>query len=102
MSSSGEGWRLELGAGIVPAGGVFFRVWAPWANKVSAIILSRGEREIRLEREDTGYFSGRAEGGSAGDRYLYRIDDNRQYPDPAEFSLSRYSLALYRRSGKGV
>ena len=87
MDISEQEWRLQLGANIVPGSGVFFRVWAPQADAVSVRILSNNRgRDIRLGKEDRGYFSGLAEGVCKGDRYVYVLDNMDHYPDPASRS----------------
>jgi maltooligosyltrehalose trehalohydrolase len=84
VNISEQGWRLELGANIVAGDGVFFRVWAPEADEVSVRILSnKKKRDIRLGKEDGGYFAGSAEGLCRGDRYVYVLDNMDHYPDPA-------------------
>jgi maltooligosyltrehalose trehalohydrolase len=71
----------QIGARIDP-GGVAFRVWAPGRDRVAVVI--QGGREIALDRDKKGYFTGFAEGIGAGIRYRYRLDrDERLYPDPA-------------------
>lgn len=83
MNAQGEDRICDLGASVVPAGGVFFRVWAPKAEAVSVKIISNRERESGLEKNGRGYFVGHIAGVSAGDRYVYVIDHKDQYPDPA-------------------
>lgn len=83
MNIDEQGWRLELGANIVPDDGVFFRVWAPEVDEVSVRVLSnKKKRDIRLGKDDRGYFAGQAEGVCRGDRYLYVLDNMDHYPDP--------------------
>jgi maltooligosyltrehalose trehalohydrolase len=71
--------------GAIPvAGGVRFRVWAPAAVQVEVEVY--GQREParhRLERDGEGYHSGVVQGMGAGVRYLYRLDGDSVYPDPA-------------------
>jgi maltooligosyltrehalose trehalohydrolase len=75
--------RLPLGAEPSPSGGgVHFRVWAPKRRRVE---VETGRQYTPLECED-GYFSGTVAGLQAGDRYRFRLDGERSFPDPA----SRY------------
>ena len=75
---------MQLGANIVSGKGVLFRVWAPEADEVSVRIVSNNKkRDIRLGKEDRGYFAGLAEGVCKGDRYVYVLDNLEHYPDPA-------------------
>lgn len=68
-----------LGADVL-AGGVHFRVWAPGASIVEAMIEGRGLHP--LFPEGRGFFSGFAPGVRAGDLYWYRLDKRDSYPDP--------------------
>lgn len=77
--------RLPVGAEVQPGGGVHYRVWAPRRARVD-VILSRGgaaDETIALAAEDGGYFSGLVRHASPGDRYRFRLDGDRAYPDPA-------------------
>lgn len=81
---------LPVGADLLDAGGVRFRVWAPQRRSV-AVVLESGPgspAEIELEREANGYFSARLAQAGRGTRYRYRLDGDKAYPDPA----SRYQL----------
>ena len=72
--------RRNVGAELIHDG-VSFRVWAPAHKRVSVVI---GKNEIELDRESGGYFSVVVPGLSAGTRYRFRLDDEREmYPDPA-------------------
>ncbi len=80
--------RYPIGAEVVEAGGVHFRVWAP-ARKTVEVALETGPGApgaVELERETDGYFSGCGAMARAGTRYRYRLDGGGSYPDPA----SRY------------
>ncbi len=84
MDNPEQGWRLELGADIVPGKGVFFRVWAPGADEVSVKVLSDNRKgDISLVRGPGGYFACQAEGIGRGDRYLYCLANKDHFPDPA-------------------
>ncbi|MGZ6126375.1 MAG: malto-oligosyltrehalose trehalohydrolase [Myxococcales bacterium] len=73
-------WKPWLGA-VPDAAGAHFRVWAPKADSLSVRVL--GGPTVPLRREADGYFAGRGEGVRAGARYLYRLPDGRERPDPA-------------------
>ncbi len=80
--------RYPIGAEVVEAGGVHFRVWAPSRKRVE-VTLEAGPGapgRVELEREAGGYFGGCGTGARAGTRYRYRLDGDGPYPDPA----SRY------------
>jgi maltooligosyltrehalose trehalohydrolase len=76
--------RLDLGATPLAGGGTFFRVWAPKTKTLSVRLFPTEEgRVIPLRDEGNGYFAGTVNGVGAGDRYLYRLDDGMERPDPA-------------------
>ncbi len=75
--------RLPVGAEVVAAGGVHFRVWAPDRARVEVVV---GRDATELQREGGGYFSGVIASAGAGSRYRFRLDAGDAYPDPA----SRY------------
>lgn len=76
---------LSIGA-TASNGGVGFRVWAPKAKSVSAVVLGEKNRIVRLKKAPFGYFQGAAGGIGAGARYYYLLDGKLSLPDPA----SRY------------
>lgn len=79
--------RLPVGAEVLAAGGVHFRVWAPASQSVG-VELGANEEELAgapphwLEPEPGGYFSGVIAEGAAGMCYRVRVDSG-TYPDPA-------------------
>lgn len=80
-------WNLDMGASVSGATGTFFRVWAPRARSLTVQLVSgKNSERVPLQQEQNGYFSGVASGVTAGDRYLYLIDNGQGRPDP----VSRY------------
>ena len=78
--------RLPIGAELVSADAVHFRVWAPARTRVDVALENvRGEvvHIAPLEREEGGYFAGIVEGSGEGTLYRYRLDHGERYPDPA-------------------
>ena len=61
-------------------GGVHFRVWAPSRKDIAAVVDGR---DVPLEREDGGYFSGLVREAAAGTLYKLRVDGGEAFPDPA-------------------
>jgi maltooligosyltrehalose trehalohydrolase len=77
--------RLPVGAELLSADAVHFRVWAPTRSRVEVALEDvRGQvvRTATLEPEDRGYFSGVVEGSGEGTLYRYRLDEGERYPDP--------------------
>ncbi|HLJ11194.1 MAG TPA: malto-oligosyltrehalose trehalohydrolase [Planctomycetaceae bacterium] len=78
--------RLPIGSELLE-GAVDFRVWAPKRHKVTVVAppqkgLEQG-KELALDPEENGYFSGAIPGGD-GMLYGIRLDhDDKLFPDPA-------------------
>lgn len=76
-------WRLQYGADV-ESNGTAFRVWAPDAQSVAAVVDGIGE--CALSRDGDGVWSGFVAGIGAGARYRYRLNDDWDYPDPCSRS----------------
>ena len=70
---------ISLGAQVVEEG-VQFRVWAPKAHRVE--VLLGNDATYSLVRDKDGYFSGITSDASPGMTYRYRLDGEKDYPDP--------------------
>src|SRR5215813_9936257 len=93
MTNNEYQMNIHIGAGVLPQGGTYFRVWAPRRRTVEVVIEGGAERNrddqvsLELTPEGAGYFSGVIQQVGAGDLYRFRLDGEAQpYPDPA----SRY------------
>jgi len=74
---------IEIGARMIGSDKASFKVWAPYAPKLSVKIFSqKTTQSITLKKERNGYFSGSAENVRNGDRYYYKFGDGRELPDP--------------------
>lgn len=73
------GDTIPLGAQCVEEG-VQFRVWAPKAKRVDVLFGTGGT--FPLERDGRGYFNGVTSEASPGSTYRYRLDGEKDYPDP--------------------
>jgi maltooligosyltrehalose trehalohydrolase len=62
--------------------GVLFRVWAPEAATID-LVLEPDEKSRPLEATSSGYFEGFVAGITPQQRYWYRLDNDRRFPDPA-------------------
>jgi maltooligosyltrehalose trehalohydrolase len=60
-----------------------FLVWAPRVRRVALRLCGRTGPPIPLEPCGAGYFRVEVPGIGPGDRYLYRLDGDRELPDPA-------------------
>jgi maltooligosyltrehalose trehalohydrolase len=60
-----------------------FLVWAPLIQKMDVHIVSPKERILPLERNARGYHQAIVDNLEPGSLYLYRMDDQKERPDPA-------------------
>jgi maltooligosyltrehalose trehalohydrolase len=60
-----------------------FRVWAPFARSVSLKLVLPEQRLVPLRRDTDGYWRVQTDNCPPGTRYLYRIDEEHERPDPA-------------------
>ncbi len=74
--------RLPIGAEVLPAGGVHFRVWAPGRRQVE-VVFEEKIASVALTAESDGYFSGTVPNARPGSLYRYRLDGGAAFPDPA-------------------
>ena len=72
--------RLPFGATLLSDGLTSFRLWAPGVETVE--LLVDGQPPQAMRREPDGWVALEASCG-AGARYLFRLPDGREVPDPA-------------------
>jgi len=75
--------EFKLGATYLGDRKCRFLVWAPFAQKVEVHIIAPQEKFLSLERGAFGYHHGLFSGIGEGSIYKYRLDGDREYPDPA-------------------
>jgi 1,4-alpha-glucan branching enzyme len=68
-----ESAKKVMGA-VFHGDGVVFRVWAPFANKVSVTGSFNNWTATEMNREDNGYWAVDVKGAMAGQEYRYLID----------------------------
>src|SRR6267142_5673117 len=73
----------RLGATRTADGHCEFLVWAPAAARVEVRILGDVERIVRLIPESHGYHQGAVDSVEANALYTYRLDGDKERPDPA-------------------
>ncbi|MFC1912216.1 malto-oligosyltrehalose trehalohydrolase [Chloroflexota bacterium] len=76
----------RLGASYLGNGQCQFMVWAPLVPKIELYIVSPKELAVPLEKEGEGYHKTIVDGVEPGSQYFYRLDGQKECPDPA----SRY------------
>ena len=74
---------VKIGADYQPDGTCHFDVWAPAREEVTLKIVSPRERWISMERVDRGYWEAIVTDLSPDTQYLYRLDGDKERPDPA-------------------
>lgn len=79
--------RLPIGAEVMPAGGVHFRVWAPRCRRLAVVFEpcnGAAVHSIELAGDGQGYFQGASVNALAGMRYRFCLDGaDALVPDPA-------------------
>lgn len=63
-----------------------FRVWAPFATTVELHLTEPRDFFVSLKKDARGYHSGEVEGVEPGALYRYRLDGEKERPDPASRS----------------
>ena len=76
---------MEPGSGSQLLGNnrCLFRVWAPAASSVDLNIVGPMKRSVPLTHTGDGYFSAEVENISIGTLYRYRLNGEKERPDPA-------------------
>src|SRR5437588_5960943 len=73
----------RCGAIALPNGSVRWRVWAPRADRVDLILTDGTARQtFPMTKEPRGYFERQDDNVGEGQRYWFRLNDERDYPDP--------------------
>jgi maltooligosyltrehalose trehalohydrolase len=81
-----ENQRLRpalLGAVPIAGRGWNFTVWAPRHEHLELRLLGNRSMLLPMQRDELGYHSVVAKGVEAGAKYLYRLGDSQERPDPA-------------------
>ncbi|MBX3412285.1 MAG: malto-oligosyltrehalose trehalohydrolase [Pirellulales bacterium] len=75
---------FEQGALRQPDGGVAWHIWAPRHQKLELVLHTEGPPRAHLMKPaGNGFFTYRARGVREGQRYIYRLDGEGEFPDPA-------------------
>ena len=73
----------SLGAIYLGNNRCLFRVWAPRVARVQVRLLDPDGRVVGLEPRPFGYHQAVVEDVAPGTKYFYRLDEQRERPDPA-------------------
>lgn len=81
----------RLGAVPLPNDRCWFRVWAPRCAEVEVHLVDSpgGERYVRMRRDGRGYHQALIDGVPDGALYLYRLNGEKERPDPASRAQPR-------------
>lgn len=74
---------MKIGAHYSGSGRGEFIVWAPFLKNVALKIVSPREKTFPMEKDTQGYWRTTVEHVSAQTLYLFRLEDERERPDPA-------------------
>jgi maltooligosyltrehalose trehalohydrolase len=72
---------MKIGANF--DNGCEFTVWAPLVEAIAVEIVSPEPQQLKMTRNDRGYWQASAPHLPAGTRYRYQIDGQDAWPDPA-------------------
>ncbi|MGH9326006.1 MAG: malto-oligosyltrehalose trehalohydrolase [Terriglobia bacterium] len=81
--SENDAPEAPLGANYLGGGECGFLVWAPRAAAVDVHLVGPPERFVPLRSRSEGYYSALVDSVSPGARYFYRLDGDKDRPDPA-------------------
>ncbi len=74
--------EVSLGATCLEGSRCQFRVWAPNASRVDLRFLTPKECLVPMEAKERGYYEAAVEGIEFGSLYVYRLDGEKNRPDP--------------------
>jgi len=83
MSPEHPNYPSTLGAIYLGDNRCRFVVWAPNAKSMELKLLDADERLLPMQPRDRGYYELTVDDVAPGTRYFYRIDGERDRPDPA-------------------
>lgn len=75
--------RPAIGVTYSREGDCQFRVWAPLVQRVEVHLLTPQDQLVAMEKKERGYFQAFVEGVKPGSLYFYRLDGQKDRPDPA-------------------
>ena len=78
--------HLPLGATYLGNGETLFCVWAPLAGSIGVKFVGDNPRTEALVGRSMGYYTGIVSDVKPGTRYLFRIDEEKEFPDPCSRS----------------
>lgn len=83
ISAAHPNYPPTLGARYLGEGKCRFRVWAPKVDRVELQLVAPAERLLPMEPHEDGYYELLVDDVPPGAEYFYRLDNDRDRPDPA-------------------
>jgi maltooligosyltrehalose trehalohydrolase len=80
---------MKIGADYLGDGKCEFVVWAPFPKDIMVKLVSHSERCIPMEKDRRGYWKAVVDDIFPGTLYLYRLDNERDRPDPVSHFQSQ-------------
>ncbi len=74
---------IPPGAAVLDGNRTRFRVWAPFVRRVELHLVAPVDRVVPMAPGERGYHEVVVDGCGPGARYRYRLDGDRERPDPA-------------------
>jgi maltooligosyltrehalose trehalohydrolase len=74
---------MKIGTTFLKNGEYEFKIWAPKADELAIKIISPHEEIVKLYKDKYDYWIARIKNISPGTRYLYKINNSDEKPDPA-------------------
>ncbi|MDH4231667.1 MAG: malto-oligosyltrehalose trehalohydrolase [Nitrospirota bacterium] len=74
---------MKIGSDYKGNGACDFAVWGPLCKSISLEIVHPQKKSVPMEMDDRGYWTAGVQGIFPGFRYFYRLDAERERPDPA-------------------
>jgi maltooligosyltrehalose trehalohydrolase len=80
---------MKIGADYLGDGRCEFVVWAPFPKDIIVKLVSHSEQCIPMEKDRMGYWKAVVDNIFPGTLYLYRLEDERDRPDPVSHLQSQ-------------
>jgi maltooligosyltrehalose trehalohydrolase len=74
---------MKIGAHYIKNVSCEFVVWAPFFSKILLVLRSQTEKLIPMQKDEFGYWKAVVDSIQAGTLYFYRLEGDRERPDPA-------------------
>ncbi|HEY9301017.1 MAG TPA: alpha-amylase family glycosyl hydrolase, partial [Phormidium sp.] len=76
---------MKVGANYLGNARCQFTVWAPLLKQVAVKVVSPNEQLLPMQQLEYGFWQVTAEGIEPGSRYVYQLEETKEFPDPASY-----------------